>query len=189
MNRRSYLAAAGTVGAAALAGCSGVLGGGDGATPDPVDLGGGKLDDRGGMEIGRHGGPNGQIFYADHAPDGHDNPAWFHTLVFGLFPYYFEHRELGWTATAVYATDYSLVEADVAEANAGDTLPAPTAAGTFGDARELTYVVGSDVRGGMGATMVPFSDDADVRAFVDARGGETVGFDDVTPELIAEVTG
>lgn len=175
--------------AGATNGCLGRITGGPGsATPTPVDLSGGKADDQGGMVIGRHGGPNGQIFYADHRPAGHDNPAWFHTLSFGLFPYYFEHRELGWRATAIYVTDYSTVEYTV---TGGDrkVITSPTAADTFGNAKAMTYVVGSDVYGGMGPELIPFGTDDDARAFVDRYGGRTVTFEDVTPVFLSRYTG
>jgi len=188
MDRRMLLARTGAslcVGAAA--GCLGGLGGDDGEIPDPIDLSGQKLDDRGGMVIGQHGGPNGQLFYADHSPDGHDNPAWFHTLSFGLFPYYFEHRE--WTAEAIYATDYSIVEFEVTERNGRKTLPAPTDAETFGDAKQLFYVIESDVEGGMGPELIPFSKQADAESFREDHGGRIAEFGDVTPELLADYTG
>lgn len=171
-------------GAAAVAGCSNDDGGRSAATPTPIDLDGQKRDDRGGMVIGYHGGPNGQIFYVDNSPEGHENPAWFHTLVFGLFPSYFERRQMGWEATAIYVTDYSTVEYDL---SADDmTMPAPTAAETFGDATAMTYVAGSEASGGMGPELLPFSAVADADSFVENYGGRTVGFEDITPEMLAE---
>jgi nitrous oxide reductase accessory protein NosL len=182
VNRRTLVGTLCGVAGATTAGCLGVLGGGSEPPPDPVDLSGGKADDRGGMEIGRHGGPNGQIFYGSNAPD-HGNPAWFHTLTYGLFPYYFEHREMGWTAEAVYVTDYSVVEFD-APAEGAFSLPAPTAPETFGDGEEMTYVVESEARGGMGPAIVPFSEGGDAASFVDAHGGEALSFDAITPEFV-----
>lgn len=180
MHRRTFLA---TVGAAAVTGCLGDDGS-SGDTPTPIDLDGQKRDDRGGMVIGYHGGPNGQIFYASNAPEDHPNPARFHTLVFGLFPYYFEHERTGWEATAIYVTDYSTVEYDL---SGGDrTMPAPTAVETFGDAMAMTYVVGSEASGGMGPALLPFSAAADADSFVADYGGRTVGFEDITPDLLAE---
>ena len=172
------------------AGCVGGIGpGGGSVTPAPVDLSGDKQDDRGGMVIGLHGGPNGQIFYADNSPVGHENPARFHTLSFGLFPYFFEHRNRGWTAEAIYATDYSQVEYEL-EAREGRTvISSPTAPETFGDARELTYVMESDVLGGMGPDFVPFSGEEDAQSFRDDHGGRTVGFDEITPGLVSSYTG
>lgn len=113
--RRRFLEAIGSAGLAVVAGCTG-RGDEITETPEPVSLGGSKQDDQGGMIIGEHFGPNGQIFYRDHEPAGHDNPAWFHTLAHGLFPYYFEHERRGWEAQAVYVTDYSRVDYTVTEA-------------------------------------------------------------------------
>jgi len=184
MHRRTALAAVGSVvGSAGLAGCFG-----GSARPEPIDLSGGKADDQGGMVIGKHGGPNGQLFYANNGPEGHDNPAWFHTLAFGLFRYYFRHERRGWDATAIYVTDYSLIEYELDERDGQQYMPSPTAAETFGDATAMTYVVESEVHGGMGPELLPFSAAADARGFVERHGGRTVTFDDVTPQLIAEYT-
>lgn len=190
MRRRAMLG--GLLGAALAGGTAGCLGGigpgGGSATPSPVDLSGGQQDDRGGMVIGLHGGPNGQIFYAENEPEGHGNPARFHTLSFGLFPYHFERRELGWSAEAIYATDYSVADYDLFEREGRTYVSSPTAPETFEDAEELTYVLESDVLGGMGPDFIPFSDPADARAFLDDHGGRTVGFEDITPGLVASYT-
>lgn len=188
MRRRSYLTVGGSIGASALsAGCLGVLDGGsttESTRPDPVDLSGNKRDDQGGMVIGKHGGPNGQIFYEENEPD-HGNPAWFHTLTYGLFPYYFEHERMGWTAQAVYVTDYSVVDFD-APAEGRFSLPAPTAADTFTDGTTATYVVESRARGGMGPAIVPFSSESDADDFAETYGGRTLSFEQVSPEFVSQ---
>ncbi|WP_416841559.1 nitrous oxide reductase accessory protein NosL [Haloferax sp. DFSO52] len=166
----------------AVAGC---LGGDPDPTPDPVDLSGGKEDDQGGMVIGNHAGPNGQIFYRDNSPRGHDNPAWFHTLSMGLFPYYFEHERMGWEATAIYVTDYSLVDFTVTDDDGQSFISTHTGTDTFGDATEMDFVVDSSVHGGMGPDLLPFSDVADANSFVDEYGGSTVEFADVTSEWLS----
>lgn len=180
--RRGLLASGGALALGSLAGC---LGSGDAAaTPTPVALDGEKQDDEGGMVIGLHGGPNGQLFYPEPVTD-HGNPAWFHTLTFGLFPFYFRELAAGNEPTAVYATDYSTVEYEVAERDGRPVVPAPTGAETFGNARELTYVHGSEVRGGMGPALVPFSEDADADAFVSRFGSERIAFDDIDEGFLA----
>jgi nitrous oxide reductase accessory protein NosL len=166
----------------AFAGC---LGGDTASKPAPIDLSGGKEDDQGGMVIGVHAGPNGQIFYRDEQPSGHDNPAWFHTLSMGLFPYYFEHRRMGWEADAVYVTDYSTVDYDLTTDGERTFISTHTAADTFGDATEMSYVVESTVYGGMGKDLIPFSVRDDAEAFVDEHGGSTITFDDVTREWLS----
>ncbi|KAB1191181.1 MULTISPECIES: nitrous oxide reductase accessory protein NosL [Haloferax] len=181
ITRRTALkAAVGSV-PVVLAGC---LGGNSEPKPEPIDLSGGKEDDQGGMVIGNHAGPNGQIFYRNESPDGHDNPAWFHTLSMGMFPYYFEHERMGWEATAIYVTDYSNVEFTLSSDGGRQFISTHTTADTFGDATELTYVVGSSVYGGMGPDLLPFSDTADADSFVDEHGGSTVEFSDVTSEWL-----
>ncbi|WP_411969066.1 nitrous oxide reductase accessory protein NosL [Haloferax sp. YSSS75] len=167
---------------AAVAGC---MDGGTESKPDPIDLSGGKEDDQGGMIIGNHAGPNGQIFYRDESPAGHDNPAWFHTLSMGLFPYYFDKRRQGWEAVAIYVTDYSSVDYELHEESGKTYVSTYTAADTFGDAYEMTYVVESDVDGGMGPDLLPFSERAGADSFVAEYGGSTVEFDDVTSEWLA----
>lgn len=190
MHRRELLAAMVAGGSTTTTGCLGsAVSGTFRHTPTPVDLSGEKLDDQGGMVIGRHGGPNGQIFYVNHTPTRHDNPAWFHTLSFGLFPYYFEHRQRGWTVAAIYATDYSRVEYSIADRNGTGVISSPTAPETFGNARQLTYVIGSAVHGGMGPDLIPFSHVDDAAAFIDRHGGRTISFGDVSPEFLAQYVG
>lgn len=187
MDRRKFLRGSAELACAeVLTGCLG--GPGDtGDAPDPVDLSGEKLDDEGGMVIGDHGGPNGQVFYADNSPDGHENPAWFHTLVFGMFPYHFERLDRGWEAEAVYVTDYSLVDWSFVETDRGPTMPSPTEAEAFADATELTYVAESTVLGGMGPALHPFSDDEEARDFADEHDGRTVGYDDIDRRFVSSL--
>ncbi|MFB6069000.1 MAG: nitrous oxide reductase accessory protein NosL [Halobacterium sp.] len=185
LSRRALIGAVGVTATAALAGCS--SGGGESTpatTPSPVDLSGGKQDDVGGMVIGEHFGPNGQIFYRDHSPRGHDNPAWFMSLTAGFFPYSFRHADEGWTAAATYVTDYSAVDYELTTVNGTAYISSHTPADSFGSADQLTYVAGSEVRGGMGKTLVPFSDSGDADSFVSDHGGRRVSFSDVTPKWL-----
>jgi nitrous oxide reductase accessory protein NosL len=140
------------------------------------------------MVIGNHGGPNGQIFYEEHSPEDHDNPAWFHTLTFGLFPYYFEHERRGWEATVIYVTDYSTVDYSIQTGKSRTTISAPTAPETFADATEMTYVIESDISGGMGPALLPFSVSDDAEAFISNHGGQTITFDEITPVFLSEYT-
>lgn len=196
MDRRTFLRGSiATAGTAAFAGCTDILGGDSESVPEPVALSGGKFDYQGGMEIGPHGGPNGQIFYADNEPqplqksegENEANLAWFHTLADGLFPYHFERRDRGWEAEVVYVTDYSAVEWTVDEREGRPRLPSLTAPDSFADATELTYVTGSNATGGMGPDLFPFSVAADADSFVDEYGGQTVSYDDITRQLVDSI--
>lgn len=185
LSRRTLLASIGVGLATTIAGCT------EGRTaeepiPDSISLDGGKQDDQGGMVIGSHFGPNGQIFYRENAPEGHENPAWFHALTAGLFPYYFEHRRLGWEAVAIYVTDYARVDYDLVEESGATYVSSHTGADTFGLADQMAYVADSGVHGGMGSALIPFSVDADAESFVDTHGGSTVDFDTITADWLGD---
>ena len=193
-NRRRFITGAATAGLLSLAGCAQNERAG-GQPPDPVDLSGQKTDFNGGMIIGDHGGPNGQIFYQDTEPqprqgagvegDSPDNLAWFHTLVYGLFPYHFEMRNSGAEAAAIYVTDYSLVDWELS--SDAMTMPSPTSPKTFADATELTYVAGSDAKGGMGATLLPFSNSDDAAQLTNEYNGRTISYDYIDRKIISGV--
>ena len=191
VSRRHTVHAIGTGVAIGLAGC---LGGSRDSDPEPVDLSGQKTDYQGGMVIGDHGGPNGQVFYADARPEPRQGPAedsedtahlaWFHTLAHGLFPYHFDMVADGAEATAIYVTDYSLVDWKIPDGTERKKMPAPTAPETFADATGLTYAVETDVMGGMGPELLPFSDDGEAETFADNHGGRTLEYDDIDRSLV-----
>ncbi|WP_458209960.1 nitrous oxide reductase accessory protein NosL [Haladaptatus sp. NG-SE-30] len=156
------------------------------AVPEPVDLSGGKQDDMGGMIIGEHFGPNGQIFYAEHSPHGPDDPAWFHTLAASMFPYHFERERHGGRAVAIYVTDYSSVDYELETRNDDTFISTHTAPETFALASKVNYVAGSDVFGGMGKDLIPFSDSDDAELFIDEHGGRRVEFADIDREFLAK---
>lgn len=56
---------------------------------------------------------------------------------------------------------------------------------TFVDARTAYYVAWQPLGGLMGPTLAPFAKQADAQAFVRKYGGEALGFEQVTPELIS----
>lgn len=136
------------------------------------------------MVIESHPGPDGQIFYADNSPANHDNPARFDSLKRCLFPYLFEHQQQGWTAAAIYATDYSSVEYTVRTEGDQALISSHPEASAFADATDLHYVVGSDVAGAMGPDFVPFSKRADADSFAGEYGGDVVAFDEIGPTLV-----
>lgn len=191
VSRRRTIRAVGTGVAVGLAGC---LGGESESAPEPLNLSGQKSDYQGGMIIGDYGGPNGQIFYADTepTPKGRSadaspetkNVAWFHTLAHGLFPYHFRMLNRGAEARAIYVTDYSRVEWTLPQDTDRKQMPTPTTPESFADATELQYAIETDVLGGMGPDLMPFSDAEEADAFASTHGGRTVGYDDIDSQLI-----
>lgn len=54
------------------------------------------------------------------------------------------------------------------------------------DARKALFIAGSDVLGPMGHELIPLAGQGDAEAFVKDHGGQApIGFDQVTPEVIA----
>jgi len=164
-----------------LAGC---LGGTPESAPDAVALSGSLQCDVCGMIIEKHPGPNGQIFYADERPEGHDNPARFDSLKQCLFPYKLEHERLGWNAAAVYVTDYSSIDYDLQTEGGTTYISSHTAPGSFGVAKDLRYVVESDVQGAMGPDFIPFSERGDAEALTSTYGGTVVEYGEIGEGLI-----
>lgn len=130
------------------------------------------------MVIADHPGPNGQIFYRNHTPEGHDNPAWFDSVK-ELFSYRFEKQRFDWEAEVVYATDYSTVDYSLTTERGTTYISSPVEPASFADASDLVFVVGSEVHGAMGPDLIPFSARADATAFSDEHGGEVVNYADV----------
>ncbi|MFD1646142.1 nitrous oxide reductase accessory protein NosL [Haloarchaeobius litoreus] len=181
MSRRTVLGASGALAATALAGCLG--GNGDDTVPAAITIGSSDACDVCGMIITNHPGPNGQSYWQDLTPDEHDAPFRFDALKQCLFPHFFENRDQQ-RLQAVYVTDYSSVDYTVSESGDAPYISSHPEAEAFAPARELSYVVGSDVNGAMGADFVPFSDAGDADAFAAEYGGEVVSFDDITPALV-----
>ncbi|MEA5387049.1 nitrous oxide reductase accessory protein NosL [Haloarculaceae archaeon H-GB11] len=139
-----------------------------------------------GMVIPNHPGPSAEIFYADQQPSGHENPARFDST-WEAFQYDFERQDRGWTRQAFYVTDYSAVDYEVFT-DGGDTLiTTHPEADAFADASEVTFVVGSEVKGAMGRDLIAFSEKADAESFNAEYGGSLATFDQVTPETIAQL--
>lgn len=180
--RRAVLGAGGAFVATALAGCLG--GDGDAATPAAVAIGPDDVCDVCGMVVANHPGPNGQSYWRGHEPADHPAPFRFDSLKQCFFPHYFERRDRGWTAAALYVTDYSAVDYSVTEGAGSRHVSSHTEASSFAPARDLSYVVESGVGGAMGPDLVPFSDAGDADSFASEYGGEVVSFDDVTPALV-----
>lgn len=176
--RRRVLGGLAAAGAVALAGCGSGTSGSDDV--DPIDASEAQCDVCG-MVIGEQFGPSAQVFYADNAPDDHANPARFDALSACLFPYYFEKEGRGWTATAVFVTDYSSVDYDVLEREGTRYVTGHAGPDGYARADAVSLVVGSGLHGAMGPDAIPFAEPADADAFRDEYGGEVLAFDDVEP--------
>lgn len=118
------------------------------------------------MIVADHLGPKGQIFLRSR-----DEPIWFSsvrdTVAFTMLPE--EPKDIA----AIYVTDNARADWDA---------PGP---GTWIDAREAWYVVGSGRVGGMGAPeAVPFSDRAAADAFALSHGGRAVAFTEIPESFI-----
>jgi nitrous oxide reductase accessory protein NosL len=172
----------GTALLAALAGC----GSGSGAAPDPITLTTDDQCDVCGMVIPNHPGPSTQIFYADERPSGHDNPARFDST-WEAFQYNFDRLDEGWSVDAFYVTDYSSVDYSVSQEGGDSIISTHPEAEAFVDAEEVTFVVGSEVKGAMGRDLIAFSEEGDAESFSDEYGGSLTTFDDVTRETIAQL--
>ncbi len=168
--------------AGALAGCGGS---GSSSTPDPVSLGGRKQCDVCGMVIEDHPGPNGQTFYKNHSPEGHDNPARFDALT-ELFTYHFEKTSLGWEVAAMYVTDYSGVDFTIDEQDGTKYISSFVAPDTFAPASDLVYVINSPVQGAMGPDLIPFSAETDATAFAKTHGGQVISYDEIDQATVAK---
>ncbi|RXK49226.1 nitrous oxide reductase accessory protein NosL [Halorientalis pallida] len=174
--------------AVALAGCVGDDGtdGTDSDAPDPVTLTRADQCELCGMVIPNHPGPVAEVFYAEQRPSGHGNPARF-CSTWEAFTYDFERRDRGWERTAFYVTDYSAVDYDLIT-DAGDTLISThVAASAFAGATEVTFVVGSEVKGAMGRDLIGFSGQDDAAAFRREHGGELGTFEEITEATIGQL--
>ena len=162
-----------------LAGC---LGGDGGEAPAAVTLSEEASCDVCGMVISQHPGPTAEIFYADERPAGHDNPARFDST-WEAFQFDFEHED--WSREAFYVTDYSAVDYEIRTDGDQQVISTHYDAASFVDATAVTFVAGSAVLGAMGKDLIGFSERADAESFQADHGGDVVGFDEVTPELLS----
>ena len=177
--RRSLLTASGGLAAAGLAGCLG--GAADGELPEPVSLNAEQACDECAMIIQDHPGPTGQIYFSS-LHDDRDGPAWFCSGVCA-YVYRFNRVAEGATPIGTYLTDYSSIDYELSDDPDPFISPALTAE-TFRPEAELFAVVGSDVRGAMGADVIPFSLREDAESFASTHGGSVRAASDIDRELI-----
>ena len=185
-HRRRFLLASASVTLASIAGClgGGAVSGSD--TPAVVALPEDATCDVCGMTISQHPGSTAQVFYADQRPEGHENPARFDST-WEAYQYDFEHDSNGWEKTAFYVTDYSSADYSIL-AEDGDTfISRHTEKEAFAPVADVTYVVGSVVKGAMGNDLFAFTARKDAEAFRSDHGGDLTTHDGITPEVIANL--
>ena len=132
------------------------------APPEPAEVSADAVGHYCGMLLADHEGPKGQIHLASRA-----GPVWFSsvrdTIAFLRLPE--EARDI----TVIYVND-------MGKAKHWDKPER----GAWVEARAAWFVLGSDMRGGMGAPeAVPFSEKSAAEAFRDQHGGELARLDDV----------
>lgn len=183
--RRQVLAGV-AAGTASLAGCSG--GDGDAAAkiPGPVALSNADTCELCGMVVPEHPGPSAEIFYRQHTPSGHPNPAVFDSIK-EAFQYDFGRQNRDWQRVVLYVTDYSTVDYELIERKGRKLISAHVAAEAFANAREVTFVADSAVEGSMGKDLIAFSAKNDARSFQEENGGKLFALKDVTPDLLAQL--
>lgn len=120
-----------------------------------------------GMIVADHPGPKAQLFLKERA-----DPIWFASvrdaIAFTMLP------EEPKAIAAIYVND-------MGKAMSWES-PEP---GSWIEARDAWFIVGSRRTGGMGAPeTVPFSDQPAAQAFADEYGGELVRFDDIPPDYV-----
>jgi copper chaperone NosL len=120
------------------------------------------------MMVLNHDGPKGQIFLTDR-----QQPLWFtsvrDTIAFTVLPG--EAKNIA----AIYVTDVGSASWD---------QPEP---GTWVDARQAFYVVGSDRVGGMQVPeVVPFASREGAKLFMQKHGGGIFVFDEIPRESLIE---
>jgi copper chaperone NosL len=137
------------------------------APPPPHELTQAAIGNYCGMNVLEHPGPKGQIILASRI-----EPVWFSSardvFSFTLLPE--EPKDI----RAIYVSDMG---------------KAPTwekpGAGNWVDARKASFVIGSRVRGGMGAEeTVPFSEREAADKFAAENGGRVVAFAEVPREYV-----
>lgn len=153
------------IGALALGGCNDKKAAE--APPPPRQLTSTAIGHYCGMNVLEHPGPKGQILLASRK-----EPVWFSsardTVSFTMLPE--EPKDI----RAIYVSD-------MAKAT---TWEEPGAT-NWVDARQAVFVIGSRMKGGMGAAeLVPFSDRSAAEKFASDNGGRIVSFAEVPKDYV-----
>jgi copper chaperone NosL len=147
-----------------------------GATPEklppPQEISSESVAHFCGMLVEEHPGPKGQVLLSDS-----DTPIWFasvtQTFAFTMLP------EEPKNVAAIYVTD-------MGRAKNWDR-PEP---GTWIDAKKAFYVIESRQRGGMGVgEAIPFGEEAQAKAFIEANGGRMVTFTEMPEAYVLQQAG
>ena len=161
--RRAALAAM-VVAALALAGCNDKR---MAEAPTPHELTGSAIGNYCGMNVLEHPGPKGQILLASRI-----EPVWFSSardaLAFTMLPD--EPKDI----RAIYVSD-------MAKAPSWEE----PGANNWVEAKQALFVVGSRIKGGMGADeAVPFSDRGAADRFASENGGRVLAFAEVPRDYV-----
>ena len=183
--RRTLLAALGTGGVVALAGCLGD----DEEVPDPIGLDDDQACDQCEMVIDVHPGPVGLSYYLDDPPDvlpdDRENGAAYFCSSWCAYRFTLDWAERDFEPVGTYLTDYSAVDYSLSEDAGTLVISAHLEVDALALADDLTLVVDSDVEGAMGSSLIGFSDSDDAEAFAEEYGGDLLDHDDVTLEVIS----
>lgn len=139
--------------------------------PPPQELSADDISHYDQMIVVAHAGPKAQILL-----ESQEEPVWFSSVrdafAFHVLPE--EPRDIA----AIYVTD-------MARADSWET-PGP---GVWIEARDAFFVIGSEMRGGMGAEEpVPFGTEEAADAFAQEHGGEVVAFEGVPQDYVLGAT-
>jgi copper chaperone NosL len=142
------------------------------APPPPHELSADAVGHYCGMNVLEHPGPKGQIILASRA-----EPVWFSSardaFAFTLLPE--EAKDI----RAIYVSD--MARAPSWEAPGADN---------WVEARSAYFVIGSDMRGGMGAAeTAPFSERVAAERFAERHGGRVVNFADMPADYVLGAAG
>ncbi|RKD88976.1 nitrous oxide reductase accessory protein NosL [Halopiger aswanensis] len=191
--RRAALIGAALTGLGTLAGCLGGGSGGGESMSDPITIESEMQCDNCTMTIGDYPGPAGQSFYEDAAAvlgsgsaggegDDQDRPAQFCSSRC-TYNFTFEN-ESEQEPEVSYLTDYSAVDYEIDTGGDEPEISRHLDADGFAPATDLTFVVDSEVRGAMGASLIGFSDGDDADSFQEEYGGDRYEHDEINRELI-----
>lgn len=181
-SRRQLLCGVVLAGTAGGAGC---LGEEDTATdiPEPAELPDEQTCAVCGMVIRGSYGPNGQVVYDGDYPPDHDGPAYYDS-VRELYVDQFGQKNQGVDPLVAYVTDYASVAYEIETQDGNEYVTGSVDPETFIKAESATFVVESDIRGAMGAELLPFGEHEAAESFAERNGGQVVAAEELTQEVV-----